>query len=205
MDLVKKMWFFHFKAEYYISGSDAASSCIALKIPKELKVIVCFQGTSQLCSFLYPRRQIWDQNSGLSSHPYLSASAWENLPNDRRTPLWRQSKCASVKQSRQVISAKPPDVWVAAATWTPVSFSRARFLFCLCSCVLSQLSYSLVRVGAAIAKRKKCEMQSKVTFTYSLWVPACVCPHICDVLAKILLLLVRYGSPQVHKTICLKV
>lgn len=44
--------------------------CISFKILRELKVIFCFQGTSQLCSFLWPCRQIWDQNSGLSSHPY---------------------------------------------------------------------------------------------------------------------------------------
>lgn len=53
------------------------------------------------------------------------------------------------------------------------------------------------------AKRKKCGMQSKVTFMDSLCLH--VFPHIYDVLStKILILLIKYWSPQLQKTICLK-
>lgn len=79
-------------------------------------------------------------------------------------------------------------------------FSCTRFLFCLFSCVLSQLSCFLVRAGAVTAKRKKGGIQSKVTFSILfVWIMSSY------------LWRTQYqrplssGSPQLKKTICLKV
>lgn len=112
--LLKKTCYFHFKAFFFLHLRFRifASSCTALKILKELKVIVCFQGTSQLCSFLWPCRKIWDQNSGLSSHTHSSQPVCERicltgglLSADRaNVPVWNNlgesiSKAASYLRS----------------------------------------------------------------------------------------------------------